>query len=87
MQVSRSKRTVQWPERPTESSPGWSDGVRQDGGAQPWVRKADAPVFGALLMVVVLSAPMVRRPEIAPIRRAEDLLKTLNQEQASKKKK
>jgi hypothetical protein len=45
---------------------------------------AAAPVFAALLMVVALSAPMVRRPEIGPIRRARELLKTLNQEQASK---
>jgi len=40
-----------------------------------------APVFGALLMFVALSAPMVRRPEIGPIRSAEDLLITLERNQ------
>ena len=39
------------------------------------------PILGALALAAVFSAPMVRRPEVAPIQRAEDLLTTLAKQQ------
>lgn len=40
-----------------------------------------APVLAALVVGTAFLGPMTRRPEIAPIRHAEDLLKTLSKEQ------
>ena len=39
------------------------------------------PILAALIVAAILSVPMVRRPEIAPIRRAEDLLIELTKNQ------
>ncbi len=53
----------------------WTD-IRKE--SKPTV--GAAPAFAALLIVTVISLPMIGRPEIVPIRRAGDLLRTLSQE-------
>jgi hypothetical protein len=42
-----------------------------------------APMFTALLLGTLLALPMIRRPEVAPIKRAGELLRTLSQEQSA----
>jgi hypothetical protein len=49
---------------------------------KPSMTVGAAPVLAALFVGMALFLPMVRRPEIAPIRRAGDLLKTLCEEQS-----
>jgi len=47
---------------------------------QSKVTVGTAPICAALLLGMALVFPMVRRPELAPIRRAGELLQTLSQE-------
>jgi hypothetical protein len=54
-------------------------GIRKD--SKPAV--SAAPIFAALLLGTLLALPMIRRPEVVPIKRAGELLRTLSLEQST----